>query len=263
MKSLGFLLWSGLMVFALVGCDSEAAKNRNASIVANYNKAINGNRQNTNANVNVEAKPNVALDDEEVTKFSDATVALKKGDEYLDAGSTKNAIEAFRQSTELDPDLAEAHFKLGVAYALSESEEELKAANVSVSENKAEKTGKPKKKNSEKSFENAVKAYKNFIRKNPKSHEGYYNLGRAYNKLYDDQEAQKALQKAVNLNGEDSLYRTELGAVLIKLAKYSSAIRELNKAIELDEDNFRAEDLLVKAKAGQKRTGFKPKDQKN
>ncbi len=249
-------------MFALVGCDNESARNRNASIVANYNKAINGNRQNVNANVNVEAELKVALDEEKVTKFSDATVALKKGDEYLDAGSTKNAIDAFRQSTELDPDLAEAHFKLGVAYALSESEEESKAANVSVSEDKTEKKGRLKKKNSEKAFENAVKAYKKFIRKNPKNHEGYYNLGRAYNKLYDDQEAQKALQRAVNLNGEDSLYRTELGAVLIKLAKYPSAIRELKKAVELDEDNFRAEDLLVKARAGQKRTGFKTKDKK-
>lgn len=260
MRIFSFFAWTGVFFgFALVGCDNEAARNRNASIVANYNKAINGNGQNANVNENVGLT--IALDEDEVTEFSDATVALKKGDEYLDAGSTKNAIEALKQSTELDPDLAEAHFKLGVAYALLESEEEAKAANVSVSDE--DEKGKPKKKNSEKSFENAVKAYKKFVRENPKSHEGYYNLGRSYNKLYDDQEAEKALQKAVKLNGEDSLYRTELGAALIKLAKYPAAIRQLNKAIELDEDNFRAEDLLVKAKAGRKRTDFKRKDKRN
>ena len=257
MKKLGLSFCAASFLLMHIGCNNEAAKNRNAEIVANYNKAINKNVENANLNANVNTSENANVEVEEVPEFTDASEALKKGDEYLEANKTEDAIAALKQSVELDPDLAEAHFKLGVAYALIESEEEATDTNTNTEVETKKK--KPKKKNSEKAFENSVKAYKKFVRKNPKSHEGFYNLGRAYNKLFNDKEAERALQKAVKLNGEDSLYRTELGAILIKLAKYPAAIRQLNKAIELDEDNFRAEDLLVKAKAGRKRTDFKTK----
>ncbi len=261
-----------LLAFGLAGCGNEAARNRNAQIVANYNKearnnnldANNANNTNTNSNVNSEVNSAANLAEEEVPDFEDAQEALKKGDEYLDANATKNAINAYTQSVELEPDLAEAHFKLGVAHALLESEEDSKPKIVDANSNtntgaKAKKSKKVEKKNSEKAFENAVKAYKRFIRKNPKDAQAYYNLGRAHNKLFDDIEAERALQKAVRLDPEESLYRTELGAVLIKLAKYPSAISQLKKALDLDEDNFRAEDLLVEARAGRKRTDFKTK----
>ena len=239
----------------VIGCDSQAAKNRNAQIVANYNKSINQNSRNTNVNAN--SNSNSAGEDEQVPTFGDANEALKKGDDYLDRNLTKQAIEAYRQATEIEVDLAEAHFKLGVAYSLLETEAE--ADPNSNTNRDPQKRTKPKKKNSEKAFENAVRAYRKFVRKNPKDHEAHYNLGRAYNKLFDDKEAEKALRRAVKLSPDESLYRTELGAVLIKLAKYPAAIKELDKAIELDKDNFRAEDLLVEARAGRKRTGYKSK----
>ena len=259
MRKLGLVFGVTFILLAQIGCDNESARNRNAQIVANYDKAINNNGENlnVNTNVNINENVNVNAEAEEVSEFTDASDGLKKGNDYLESNNTNNAVDAFKQAVELDPDMAEAHFKLGVAYALVESEEEATDTNVKTEVETKKK--KPKKKNSEKAFENSVKAYKKFVRKNPKSHEGFYNLGRAYNKLFDDKEAERALQKAVALNGENSVYRTELGAVLIKLARYPSAIKQLNKAIELDEDNFRAEDLLVKAKAGRKRTGFKSK----
>ncbi len=265
MRNFGFLACFVFFASTFTACDKDAAKNRNASIVANYNKSTNDNSQNANGNT----ESNKVLDEEEVPNFTDANEALKKGGEYIDVGNTKNAVDALRQAAKLDPDLAEAHFKLGIAYDLLESEKEAQAANTSTPDEKNENTEKngsksrkkSEKTDSEKSFENAVTAYKKFIRKNPKDHGGYYNLGRAYNKLYDDVEAEKALRKAVDLNGDDSLYRTEYGAVLIKLAKYPEAIRQLKKATDLDEGNFKAEDLLVEARAGKKRTDFNKKAQ--
>ncbi|MEZ5345862.1 MAG: tetratricopeptide repeat protein [Pyrinomonadaceae bacterium] len=255
--------WKAIIYFILVsflitGCSEQTAKENNANIAENFNKAVNEERANENTN----ADTNSAEDNGEVPTFSDAKEALQKADEYFDANKTQKAIDAYKQATELDPDLADAHFRLGVAFSLLETEAE---DNVPGGDETAEKSGKrgkkskPEKKNSEKAFENAVKAYKKLIAKNPKTFEYHFNLGRAYAKLYDDAEAEKALKKAVDLNPEDSLYRTEFAAVLIKLAKYPAAIKELDKAIELDEDNFRAEDLLVEAKEGKKRTDFKTK----
>lgn len=255
--------WKAIIYFILVsllmvGCNEKSAKNTNANVARNFNNAVNAEKPGENTN----SETNTNLDDTNVPTFSDANEALKKADEYLDANRTKKAIEAYKQATELDPDLADAHFKLGIAYSLVESETD---SEIPGDEETAEKGGKrgkkskPEKKNSEKAFENAVKAYKKLIAKNPKSFEYHFNLGRAYNKLFDDVEAEKALKKAVDLNPEDSLYRTELASVLIKLAKYPAAIKELDKAIELDEDNFRAEDLLVEATEGKKRTDFKTK----
>jgi tetratricopeptide (TPR) repeat protein len=253
-----------ILILAIIwqtACGTEAAKNEN--IADNNNQTTNVNAQNTdlqNTNVNsnqTAEKPQ----DEEVPRFENAEEALKKGTEYFDTNKIAMAIDALRQATELDPNLAEAHFKLGVAYALEESADDPSAEPEKIDPEatptpKSKGNNKPEEKNSVKAFENAVKAYKKFIRKNPKDATAHFNLGRAYVKLFEDQDARKALEQAVKLNDEDSLYRTELGAVLIKLAKYPEAIKQLNKAIEIDEDNARAEDLLEQAQAGRKRVDF-------
>ena len=177
---------------------------------------------------------------------------MEKGVEYLDDNRTEDAIYAFKQAIELDEGLADAHFQLGVALSLKETEEERLVPD----EDDFEDTGRKKaekEKPSEVAFKNAIKAYKRRIAKDRKDHEAHFNMGRAYGKLYEDKDARKALEKAVKHNGEDAQYRTELGAVLIKLAQYPQAIKQLNKALELEEDNYRAEDLLAKAKAGKKR----------
>ena len=53
------------------------------------------------------------------------------------------AIDALKQATELDPDLAEAHFKLGVAYALEESADDTSAEPEKI-DPEATPTPKPK-----------------------------------------------------------------------------------------------------------------------
>ena len=255
-----FYLFLILVSIWQIGCGTETPDNNtNNSNNPVTENAPNTNGQNMNASTKSEEKTEVK--DEEVPKFDDAEEALKQGSEYLNKIKTANAIVALKQATELNPDLPFAHFQLGVAYALQESEKE---SNVETNQPQEISTPKKKakkavKKNSIKSFENAVKSYRKFIRKNPKDATANYNLGRAYNKLGSekDKDARKALERAVKLDGENSLYRTELAEVLMELAKYPEAIRQLNRALKIDEDNIRAEDLLVKAKAGKKRTDFK------
>ena len=181
--------------------------------------------------------------------ITDANDALAEGNRLLDENQTEMAIEAYRQAVKLNPDLAEAHFQLGIAYSLLERQIEHSGQMTEPSDGKT----KP---NSQKAFEHAVVAYKKWIEENPNDDVAQFNLGRTYAKLNRDDEAEKAFKQAVKLKPDDTEYQTELGAVLIKLAKYHEAIDPLKKAIELDDQNVRAQDLLEDAEAGRQRLDY-------
>ena len=209
---------------------------------------------------------NAAQEVPPVGQFTDAGAALAEGSRLLDNGETEKAIEALDQAVKLDPDLADAYFKLGIAYSLLEKRDETSEV-VGETPTPTPKGKKPseQKTNSEKAFEKAVAAYKKIIAANDEDDAAHFNLGRAYNKLNEDEDAAKELKLAVKLKPDDTEYQTELGAILIKLAKYEEAIGPLKKAIELDPDNSRAQDILDDAQAGKKRVDFAtklPKDDK-
>ena len=196
-------------------------------------------------------------------EYTDANIALADGSKFLDEGETDKAIDVLNQAVKLNPDLAEAWFKLGIAYALAEKRDE---TVVDANEATSTPTSKspPPKPNSVKAFEKAVAAYKKMIDANDEDHSAHFNLGRAYNKLNEDEDAAKALKQAVKINPEDTEYQTELGAILIKLAQYQEAIPPLKKALELDPENIRAQELLEDAEAGRKRVNYSatPKEEK-
>jgi tetratricopeptide (TPR) repeat protein len=160
---------------------------------------------------------------------------------------------------------------MGIAYALIESREKNTAAPMQTGETEedtntnAKGEKKEPKTNSDKAFSKAVAAYKKMIDQNPKDDVAFYNMGRAYNKLNEDEDAEKALRQAVKLKPDDTEYQTELGAILMKLAQYAEAMSALKKAVELDADNLTAQDLLEDAEAGLKRVDYvgpKKDDQK-
>ena len=251
-----YLIFSTVFVSSMMlssACGGSEAENVNT----NVNQAVITSETGTE-NVNT----NVKKADEPVPTFTDAAVAVAEGNKYLDASENEKAIEAYKQAVALNPDLAEAHFQLGVAYALVEKEEEAvedKLPGEEEEEKTTKKSKKPvkeKKTNSELSFENAIKVYKKIVAKNSKDDVAFYNLGRAYNKLDEDEDAQKALQTAVKLQPENGEYQTEYGTILMKLAQYDEAIRALKKAVEIDEANLRAAEMLEQAQAGKKRVDF-------
>ncbi len=258
MKKFLYIFMFSAVVTSQISCTGDAANNTNQ----NTNSAATpAPITNTNANANTAVAQETPL-----PQFTDANLALAEGVKLLDSNSTAKAIEAFSQAIKLNPDLAEAHFRLGIAYALVEAEKEQETESDTLptptpTPIRKGKTLEPAKKDSEKSFENAVKTYKKFLIKNPKDDVAHYNLGRAYNKLNDDKEALKSLQQAVKLKADDTEYQTELGAIYIKLAQYDEAVRALKKALEIDNSNLEAESLLEKAEAGKKRVNFgvKPK----
>lgn len=245
------ILTSSLVSFS--ACGSGEAENANANQTTVSNAYISENSTNT--------ETTAKKSDEPVPTFTDAAIALSEGNKYLDASENEKAIEAYKQAVALNPDLADAHFQLGVAYGLVEKQEEavedkLPGEVEETPQKKGKKPVKEVKTNSDVSFENAIKVYKKIVAKNPKDDVAFYNLGRAYNKLDDDKEAQKALQTAVKLQPENGEYQTEYGTILIKLAQYDEAVRALKKAVEIDDANMRAAELLEQAEAGKKRVDF-------
>lgn len=249
-------------VFAQTNCTKaptpENSNETNINASANNNSVAEIN-QNNNANVNA------ALQETPLPAFTDANAALTEGDKLFDVNENEKAVEAYRQAVKLNPDLADAYFKLGVAYALLEKEKEASGTPTEeptptkVRAKKAKKNAKDApviETDSDRAFDNAIKAYKKILAKNPKDDAAHYNLGRSYNKLNQDKEAEKALRDAVKLKPEDGEYQTEFGVILIKLAHYEEAVGALKKALKIDENNLQAQELLEKAEAGRKRVDF-------
>lgn len=240
------------LAFSLSDCTDQAANNLNqANTVPTPAQAAETSQKN--ANVKPPETP--------LPTFTDADTAFAEGSKLFDAGENEKAIEAYRQAVKLNPDAAEAYFKMGIAYSLLEKEQKDSGKSDETptpksGKNKKAKKDEPPPTKANKAFENAVKAYKKILAKNPKDDAAHFNLGRAYNKLNDDKESQKSLLQAVKLKPDDSQYQTELGAILIKLAHYDDAVAALKKAVKLDESNLQAQDLLDDAQAGKKRVDY-------
>ena len=200
----------------------------------------------------VSSDPNAAAPFADIT---DANQAMELGNQLFENNETEKAIDAYLRATEINPDLADAWFKLGIAYGLIEKQQQLDAQSDVNAPGDAQKSGRT---NSEKAFRKAVEAYKKMLAENPDDDAALFNLGRSYNKLNEDDEASKALKQAVKLQPENSEYQTELGAIFIKLAQYHEAIPPLKKALDLDPDNSRAADLLDDAEAGRNRVDYTP-----
>lgn len=253
MKKIFPILISAAVVLSNFGC-TKTDENSNLSNTGAATPAASSAEPNANAAV---------ISNEPVPTFTDAETALAEGNKYFDANATEKAIEAYKQAVKLNPNLAEAYFKLGISYTIIENE---KDALQVVGETPAPTPGKAKKgkkedekialTDSDKAFENAAKAYEKIIDKDPKNDVAQFNLGRSYNKLNKDKEAEKALRQAAKLKPEDIEYQTEFGAILVKLANYDEAVTALKKAVALDDSNSQAQELLEKAEAGKKRIDF-------
>lgn len=266
-KTIFILLFLVAWQFACTS-DTPTANNTNQNSVnanktePNTNANANANSVNANvANVATKAEPKI---------YTDANEALTDAKKLIDDAKDEQAIEVLKQAVKLNPDLAEAHFQMGVAYGLIEAKKkEASGLEATTNTNTNTNTKTPKKAiakdapitDSEKAYNEAIKAYSKYLVKNPKDDSAQFNLARCYNKLNKDKEAEKAIRKAISMKPDNSEYQAELGAVLIKFAKYQEAIGVLKKALKLDENNSRAESLLEKAEAGNKREQYgRPKE---
>lgn len=163
---------------------------------------------------------------------SEARVYLEKGRKFYRNDEDTQAVEAFQQALKLDPELAEAHFRLGLTYDALGREQEAEAA-----------------------YKKAVEAYKKYlsINGNNDDAEAHYNLGQTYAGLHLYSEAVREYRQATRLKPDDAAIHYDLGLALMRLAQYDEASRAFAKSLELDPENYRAEDELAEAREGVKR----------
>lgn len=161
---------------------------------------------------------------------SEARTFLDKGKELYRNDEDSRAVEAFQEALKRDPNLAEAHFRLGLAYeALNKAEE------------------------AEASYKKGVEAYKAYLNDNPKDAEAHYNLGQTYAGLRLYSEAVREYRQATRLKEDDSDMYCDLGMALTRLAQYDEAVSAFSKSLEIDPDNYRAQDGLDEAREGVQR----------
>lgn len=161
---------------------------------------------------------------------SQARVYLDQGKELYRTDQDEKAAAAFQEAVKLDPELAEAHFRLGLAYDAIGKEQEAESA-----------------------YKKAIEKYKKYLEANSKDAEGHYNVGQAYAGLHLYSEAVREYRQATRLKDDDADIFYDLGKALMKLAQYDEAAAAFSKSLEIDPENHRAEDPLEEAREGVQR----------
>jgi tetratricopeptide (TPR) repeat protein len=159
-----------------------------------------------------------------------ARALLEEGKELYRTDRDEKAVETFEQAIKLDPELAEAHFRLGLSYDALGKEQEAEAA-----------------------YKKAIEMYKKHVDENSKDAEAHYNMGQAYAGLHLYTEAVREYRQATRLKDDDADIFYDLGTALSRLAQYDEAVSAFSKSLEIDPENYRAEDGLEEAREGVQR----------
>src|SRR6266704_1925567 len=135
-------------------------------------------------------------------------VTLKiAGDTYLNTKRYKEALLAFEQAIQLDPNDAVIYFNKGDA--LDELER----------------------------YEEALVAYKRAIRLDPNNADAYFNKGNVLDELERYEEALAAFEQAIRLDPDDAIVHYNKGNILSELERCEEALAAFEQAIRLDPDD--------------------------
>lgn len=158
-----------------------------------------------------------------------ALVYLEQGKELYKKDEDQQAADALQKAINLNPNLAEAYFRLGLARdALGEKHE------------------------AEEAYKKAIDVYKKILA-DSKDGDGHYNLGQTYAGLHLYGEAVKEYKVAIRLKSDDPAIYFDLGSALTRLAQYDEAAGAFQKCLDIDPENYRAQDALEEARDGAKR----------
>lgn len=161
---------------------------------------------------------------------SRARELLAKGKEQYRNDQDEEAVQTFQQALKLDPNLAEAYFRLGLGYEAVGKRDEAEAE-----------------------YKKAVETYKKYLGQHEDDAEAHYNLGQTYAGLDQFSDAIREYREATRLKQDDADVYYDLGVAHTKLAQYDAAAAAFSKSLEIDPDNYRAQDGLADAQEGVKR----------
>ncbi|MEO6392306.1 MAG: tetratricopeptide repeat protein [Pyrinomonadaceae bacterium] len=149
------------------------------------------------------------------------------------------ATEAFEAAVKLQPEFPEGHLRLGLSYDVMGRTDD-----------------------ADKEYKVAVEQYRKKITSDGKDATDRFNLGLAYKQLKRYDEAAETFRLATKIKADYGEAFFELGLALIKTARYADAVNALKKAVELDPDNYSAQDALQKAQEGKDRIDSEVNQQK-
>jgi tetratricopeptide (TPR) repeat protein len=173
--------------------------------------------------------PATGQSDPEAAK-REARSLIDRGKEFYKEDLDGEAAGAFEQAVKLDPESAEARYRLGLAYSALDREDEAKE-----------------------SLKRSIELYKKTIESDPNDAEAFFNLGEAYSVLHQEEEAARAYRQAIRLKPDHEEAYYQLGMSQTRLARYDEASTSFQKALELDPNDYRVNDALDNAREGVKR----------
>ena len=135
----------------------------------------------------------------------DAEAAYQLGVAYQQTEQRIQAIEAFRSAASRDPQHAGAHYRLGVMY---------------------EATG---------DYMGAIEAFSRAIQADPEMALAYSRLANIYVMFGERETGLAVLNVAAQYNPDDGSVRADMGRIAFDAQDYHGAIRELERAVELGE----------------------------
>jgi tetratricopeptide (TPR) repeat protein len=159
-----------------------------------------------------------------------AKVLVDEGKELYKNDQDEQAVAAFQKAIRLQPGLAEAHLRLGMAFAALERKPE-----------------------ADEEYKKAIELYKRTVQSDAKDAEAFFNLGEAHSFLHQDEEAARNYRQATRLKPDDEEAYYQLGKAETRLANYTEAIAAFQKALELDPTDSRAVEALDNAREGVQR----------
>jgi tetratricopeptide (TPR) repeat protein len=186
---------------------------------------------NTEPNTNANSGGSVPTEEQ-----TEAQRLLNEGNELYKNDQDEQAIEVYKKAISLDPNNGEAYFRLGLAYsATAKKDEAVEAFKKSVEIYEKHLRTNQKDAQSYYIMGQALVRIGNFQEDRAKAPKSY-------------QEAVTALKKSVALEPENPDMYYELGVAYNRLFQYQDAVKAFEKATELDPNNYRASDALEKAK---------------
>ncbi len=141
---------------------------------------------------------------DKTTRRASIEELLRKGAAFYDEGKIDDAIDAFKEALEIDPEESEAHYYLGNAYADKEM------------------------------FDEAIAMYKNAVEYNPEFVDAYLNLSMLYLDMDLIDEAISLCKHAVSTNPNDAFLCFHLGEAYAMNLQYKEAIEEYKKAMSIN-----------------------------
>lgn len=139
---------------------------------------------------------------------------VKEGDSLIGDAKYEEALEKYREASDMNTEKAVPHYKMGVAYYFL------------------------------KEYKKAIESYKKAIKADPKMVKALNNLALIYDKQGEDAEAVIMYKRALDLEPDYKIARYNLAALYIRMEKLEEAEKEVKTLLEMDDKYYKAYYLM-------------------